>query len=187
VRPHAGSSDGESPDTGMIRKAARMMFMAVVVLAVAILAVMVLGLERVWSLFGPPDLGPVTFETLQRRITPNDALACPEDLCRAHSDVTPPVFAVGADRLRQAMAEVLASEPDVTQVEAAALTARYIQRTRWMRFPDTIVLRYVPLGADRSTIALYSRSQLGSGDMGVNKARVMRWLDKLSRKVAIAK
>ena len=76
----------------MIRKAARMMFMAVVVLAVAILAVMVLGLERVWSLFGQPDLGPVTFETLQRRITPNDALACPEDLCRAHSDVTPPVM-----------------------------------------------------------------------------------------------
>jgi uncharacterized protein (DUF1499 family) len=158
-----------------------------IALAIAVLAVMAVGLERVWSHFGPADLGPVAFETLERRSTPNDALVCPDDLCRARSDLTPPVYNVGADRLRQAMAGVIASEPDVTPVESTPLSERYVQRTRWMRFPDTINVRYIPLGADRSTIALYSRSQLGKGDLGVNKARVTRWLDKLARAVPVAR
>ena len=42
-------------------------------------------------------------------------------------------------------------------------------------------MRYVPLDVGRSTIALYSRWQLGNGDLGVNKARIARWLNKLSR------
>jgi uncharacterized protein (DUF1499 family) len=160
---------------------------AAIVAAIAVIAIMADGRERLWTLFGPADLGPVAFETLQRRSTPNDALACPEDLCRAASDVTPPVYLVDAESLRRAVAEVIASEPYVTRVADAGLDQRYIQRTRWMRFPDTIVVRYVPLGADRSTVVLYSRSQLGTGDRGVNKARVSRWLEKLSREVPVAK
>ena len=158
-----------------------MVSMLVIALAIAVLAIMTLGLERVWSFFGPADLGPIAFETLERRTTPNDALACPDDLCHAKSDLTPPAYDIGADGLRQAMTRVVASEPDVTRMESVPLTERFVQRSKWMRFPDTIVVRYIPLSADRSTIALYSRSQLGEGDLGVNKARVARWLDKLSR------
>ena len=157
-----------------------------IVFVVAVVAVMAGGLERVWSFFGPADLGPVAFETLQRRTAPNDALACPTGLCTANRDITPPIYRVGVDGLRQAMARVIASEPNVTQVDSAALTERYVQRTKWMRFPDTIVVRYIPLDDSRATIALYSRSQLGNGDFGVNKARVARWLDKLSRDVPMA-
>ncbi len=144
------------------------------------------GLERVWALLGPPDLGPVVLETLERRAAPNDALACPEDLCRAQSDITPPVYAVDSGALKAAMARVIASEQDVTKVEDAGRSERYIQRTKWMRFPDTIVVRYVPLGAGQSTLALYSRSQLGYGDLGVNRARIARWLEKLSAEVPAA-
>lgn len=144
-------------------------------------------LERTWALFGPADLGPVTFETLERRATPNDALACPPGLCHARADVGPPVFAIGAAALKVAMARVIASEPDVTMVEDGPLGERYIQRTKWMRFPDTIVVRYIPLDDQQSTIALYSRSQLGSGDFGVNKARIRRWLDKLSAEAPVAR
>jgi uncharacterized protein (DUF1499 family) len=171
----------------MIGKVVRMASTIVLALAAgAVLIAIAVGPERIWLLFGPPDLGPVAFETLVRRITPNDALVCPDDLCRAQSDMTAPAYAVGADGLRQAMARVIASEPDVTEVEDTPLNARYVQRTKVMRFPDTIVVRYIALGADRSTIALYSRSQLGKGDTGVNKARLTRWLDKLSREAPIA-
>src|SRR6516165_742003 len=31
------------------------------------------GPERIWNIFGPPDLGAISFETLKRRSTPNDA------------------------------------------------------------------------------------------------------------------
>jgi uncharacterized protein (DUF1499 family) len=145
------------------------------------------GLERLWTLSGPADLGPVSFETLERRVTPNDALACPPDVCRAASDVTPPLFTVSAEELRRALARVIASEANVIQVDAAPLAERYIQRTRWLRFPDTIAVRYFPRGKGRSTIALYSRSQLGEGDLGVNRARITRWLDKLAREAPLAR
>jgi uncharacterized protein (DUF1499 family) len=145
------------------------------------------GLERIWALLGPPDLGPVNFETLERRTTPNDALACPPDICRAKSDMAPAVYSLKPDALKAVMARVVASEPDVTAVDSTPLGDRYIQRTRWMRFPDTIVVRYIPRADEQSTVAIYSRSQLGKGDFGVNKARVARWLGKLSAEAPVAR
>jgi uncharacterized protein (DUF1499 family) len=36
-------------------------------------------------------------------------------------------------------------------------------------------------------VAIYSRSQLGNGDMGVNKARIERWLGKLKKVVSLSR
>jgi uncharacterized protein (DUF1499 family) len=146
-------------------------------------AFFIAGPERIWALFGPPDLGPVDFETLKRRTSPNDALSCPPGLCVAKSDVAPPVFAVGAPELHKAFAKVVASELLVTQVasDESGFNARYVQRTKILRFPDTVNVRLIDLGDGRSTIALYSRSQLGESDFGVNRARIERWLEKLQK------
>ncbi|MFI5106736.1 MAG: hypothetical protein ACHP79_17570, partial [Terriglobales bacterium] len=65
-------------------------------LVATVAAFALIGPERFWMLFGPPDLGAISFETLKRRSTPNDALACPPDVCSAKSDLLPPVFAVSA-------------------------------------------------------------------------------------------
>jgi uncharacterized protein (DUF1499 family) len=82
---------------------------------------------------------------------------------------------------------VIASEVRTTRVHAdeAALTERYVQRSALLEFPDTIVLRYLEQPDNRSTVAMYSRSQLGRSDLGVNKARIERWIAKLSRQVAV--
>jgi uncharacterized protein (DUF1499 family) len=145
------------------------------------------GPEWIWSLFGPADLGPIAFETLERRTTPNDALACPPHLCKATSDLVPPVFSVDANGLRTAMAKVIASEPRIALVHAngTALTERYVQRSALLGFPDTVVVRYIEQSEGRSTLALYSRSQLGRSDLGVNKARLERWLGKLRQFVPV--
>ncbi|MCB1632914.1 MAG: DUF1499 domain-containing protein [Pseudomonadales bacterium] len=37
----------------------------------------------------------------------------------------------------------------------------------------------MPLGEARSTLIIYSRSVYGYSDLGVNKARVNRWLAEL--------
>ncbi|MFN0192399.1 MAG: DUF1499 domain-containing protein [Aestuariivirga sp.] len=149
--------------------------------AVLVGAFFLTGPERVWSFFGPPDLGPVTIERFFRRVTPNDALACPPDVCKAASDVTPPEFAVSAADLRLAFAKVIAAEPRITAVASddAEMTDRYIQRSALMHYPDTIVVKFFDLPEGRSTIALYSRSQLGKSDLGVNRTRIERWLAKL--------
>jgi uncharacterized protein (DUF1499 family) len=159
-----------------------------ILVAGAAIAFFGLGPARIWSVFGPADLGPVTFETLERRTSPNEALACPNGLCKARGDVVPPVFALDAVGLRAAMAKVLATEPKLTRIatDAVSATERYIQRSALLEFPDTIVVRYIEIGNGRSTLAIYSRSQLGHSDMGVNKARIERWLTKLKQAAPVA-
>lgn len=159
------------------------------VFAVAIVLAFILGRDQIWALFGPADLGSISLERLQRRATPNDALACPPGICAAKSDIEPLVYAVNVADLRDAFAKVIASEPRVTRVDSndSEPSERYIQRSLLMGFPDTIVVRYFDRQASRSTLALYSRSQLGKGDFGVNRARIKRWMEKLAALVPIAK
>ena len=160
-----------------------------IVAAIAVATFLIIGPAPIWSLFGPADLGPVEFETLQRRTSPNDALACPNDLCKAASDLVPPVFAVDARTLRQAFAEVIGSERNIRPVgsDETALTQRYVQTSALLGFPDTIVVRFIQMPGSRSSVAIYSRSQLGRSDFGVNKARIERWLEKLKQKAAVAR
>jgi uncharacterized protein (DUF1499 family) len=154
----------------------------VVLIGVALVSV---GAERFWGLFGKADLGPVAFEQLVRRSSANDALACPAGLCTAKSDITVPLYPVTAGQLRVAFAKVIASEPRVAVVESTAspMVDRYIQRSQLLGFPDTIVVRFDDRPNGQSTLAMYSRSQLGESDLGVNKARLERWLGKLATQV----
>ena len=147
---------------------------------------LLLGPERIWTLFGPADLGPVMFESLRRRDRPNDALACPPDLCPAKIDIVPPEFTVAPSVLREAFARAILPERRLTLVDIddRMSTDRYVQRSEKMRFPDTIVVRFLERPDGRSTIAIYSRSQLGYADMGVNLRRIERWLEKLGQEVA---
>ena len=87
------------------------------------------------------------------------------------------------------MEKILATEPNVTRVAAddAALTERFVQRSAWLGFPDTIVVRYLEQPGERSTLAIYSRSQLGRSDLGANRERITRWLTKLAQQVPMAK
>ena len=131
--------------------------------------------------FGNPDLGPVDFSTLERRATPNDALACPPDLCPAKADFAPPDYPVPADRLRAIVAAVAVAEAGTERIASdPAGEDRYLARSRVFRFPDTISVRVFARGGGRSTLALYSRSQIGLGDFGVNRARLVRWLDGIA-------
>jgi uncharacterized protein (DUF1499 family) len=166
----------------------RLAAIALLILAALIAAFFLIGPEKVWERFGPADLGPVSFQTLERRATPNDALACPPDVCQAQSDLTPPEYAVGAAQLRAAFGWMIASEPRITRVatEDAPMTERYVQRSALLHFPDTIVVRFFERPGGHSTLALYSRSQLGHGDMGINRARIERWLKQLAGYAPVA-
>lgn len=152
-------------------------------------AFLLVGPERVWTLFGPADLGPIMFESLRRRTTPNDALACPPDLCPDKIDIQPPVFPVSPKVLREAFSRAILPERRLTLVDIddRMSTERFVQRSEKMRFPDTISVRFLERPGGQSTIAIYSRSQLGKSDLGVNRARIERWLEALSREVAAVK
>ena len=78
------------------------------------------------------------------------------------------------------------AEPRVEMVDHAPdkLTVRFIQRTALLKFPDTITVQFYPLAETRSTLAIYSRSQIGYHDMGANEARVLHWLSLLQQKLS---
>ena len=62
---------------------------------------------------------------------------------------------------------------------ASDLWVTYIQRSRLMRYPDYISVKFIALENDRSTLAIYSRSRFGRSDLGVNKARIKAWIKAL--------
>jgi uncharacterized protein (DUF1499 family) len=150
-------------------------------------------LDEVYArLFGPPILDAVDFATLTRRSSHNDALVCSPDVCpKARIDIVSPVYPVSAERLRAIVAEVAEAEPRTLPAWSDGHSDRgdqdrYGARSRILRFPDTVNVKTIPRGQDSSTLALYSRSQIGYWDFGVNRARLERWLDKIGELAAQA-
>jgi len=146
------------------------------VLAFAV-AFLILGPERLWAQFGPADLGAVDFATLARRTTPNDALACLPELCAAKADVPAPVIALPVAQAFPAVEQALLREPRVSLAAADPDqgTLRLVQRSALLGFPDTIDVKLAPMADGSTAVLIYSRSQIGKSDMGVNLARVTRW------------
>jgi uncharacterized protein (DUF1499 family) len=110
-------------------------------------------------------------------------LACPPDYCRAAEAVTSPMFDLPWERLHEYWTEVISSQKRVVSIVENHETRQfaYIQHSPLFRFPDIILVEFVPLGPDRSSIAIYSRSRYGEYDFSKNRKRVERWLFLLQR------
>jgi uncharacterized protein (DUF1499 family) len=66
-------------------------------------------------------------------------------------------------------------------VDEDAKRSAYIQHSAVFRFPDIITVEFVPLDANRSSIAIFSHSRYGEHDFGKNRKRVERWLVLLQK------
>ena len=60
-----------------------------------------------------------------------------------------------------------------------AMLVTYVARTRRMRYPDYVSIRLEEAGDGTTRLRAFSRSRFGQNDMGVNKARLKRWLSRL--------
>lgn len=130
------------------------------------------------------DIGPVDWATLTRHASPNDALVCPAAQCpSAKPDAEPKTYAMTPEQLLARLKAVAGAEPDTREVYCATdcdHTARFVQYSRLMRYPDTIDVAVEP-AVGGATLAIYSRSLVGRSDFGVNRARITRWLAALDR------
>jgi uncharacterized protein (DUF1499 family) len=97
-------------------------------------------------------------------------------------DAVAPVFAVPAERLALALDEAALAEPGTERLAGRPedLWTTYVQRSPWVGFPDYVSVRAVARDDGTSSLAIFSRSRYGRGDMGVNRARVERWLAALA-------
>ncbi|MBI2254615.1 MAG: DUF1499 domain-containing protein [Proteobacteria bacterium] len=127
------------------------------------------------------DLGLIDFATFARATTPNDALACPTDLCAAKADfVTEAVAMPAADLAAKVIAELpKEARTDLVARSEDGLHFVFVQRSLIFRFPDTVNISVQPANDGEATLAIYSRSNYGYGDFGVNRSRVEAWLKRL--------
>jgi len=127
-------------------------------------------------------LSRIDFATLVRPRSPNTFLLAPDGLCKvATVDRVAPVYGLPAARLRQAFLRVALATPRVSHVlsDDAALYDNLVVRSALFRFPDLIAARFVDAESETSSLAIYSRSVYGHSDLGVNRKRVLGWIEEL--------
>ncbi len=120
---------------------------------------------------------PSNLSLLERSSSPNDALACTPGVCAAQADIDSPVFPVALPALMEIAGKVIASQPRTEQVgeELEANRMVFVQRTKVLGFKDTIWVQGTEV-EDGSSLIMYSRSNIGYYDFGVNRDRLRTWV-----------
>jgi uncharacterized protein (DUF1499 family) len=166
----------------------RLIKISKIVILVAILTVVLVvsaGRERVLTaVLGPIEIKAIDFKQLVPGSKPNQFLVCPVGYCLAKPQLISPVFAISSTLLRQRWRRLMQAQPGIQPgaADEASMQYDFIQRSALMRFPDSITVQFISLSANSSTLAIYSRSQYGYSDFGVNEARILAWLAALERK-----
>jgi len=137
-------------------------------------------------LLSPGKLIPIEWSVLKRSRRPNTYLVAPPGFTPIQADMAAPDFALDLSTLKYLWDRMLSKQ---VRIETRAkrkdgLQIDYIQRTALLRFPDWITVRFIAKDHEVSTLAIYSRSVYGYGDMGANKARVQLWLTALKKEFA---
>lgn len=138
-----------------------------------------IGPQRVWEMtVGDPDMGAMTLDSIQRTGKPNDALFVPPSFASTPDSIVVGTFAVEAGTLYTTLIARIEALGGVTWVEqnADARYARALTFSPMLRFPDTNHIWVTEEGDGTSGLALYAAAQMGTSDVGKNKARLESWL-----------
>jgi len=108
------------------------------------------------------------------RVTPDSAPADRDP----DRDASSPVFDVTVAELSAAFDAVALGDDRVEVVAGSAADGfvTYVQRSAVFAFPDFVSVTFSDVAAGGSSFAVFSRSQYGQSDLGVNKKRVERWV-----------
>lgn len=121
-------------------------------------------------------------KTLTRPNKPNHHFVAPRGFSSAPIDAEPPRFRMAPAALFGRVREIVLRQPRTRLREEAGdrFSLEVRQRTLLFRFPDDVTITVLPTDGG-STLAIYSRSLCGRGDLGVNKRRVKHWLDAIGK------
>jgi uncharacterized protein (DUF1499 family) len=138
----------------------------------------------IYSLFsrgadGVPAPAPLDFTTLQLPASPNTCLLTPSvapgqgHLHRGALPASPEAVMAALDRVAAGMPRTFPLARFLARNQA-----QWVVRSALMNYPDIVVAEAAPV-AGGTGLWLYSRSLIGWSDLGVNRARVMAWLEAL--------
>ena len=155
--------------------------MRIVLIVLAVIAVLAIvaavAIRRLDHDAGVWHVDPIAAPTPS---TPNSYRVAPAD-AGIDADAVAPVFDMSAAELAASFDRVARADRNVDVVGGSPSDGfvTYVQTSVLFGFPDYVSVRFIELDAERSTLAILSRSRLGQSDMGVNKQRVERWLDSI--------
>lgn len=142
------------------------------------------------SLTNAPSAGTViamtdfiNFKSLKRPPKPNTCLVAPDNYClAAEPDFAPPELMMTGRGLFSKLNEIAASERSFGRIEtdAEALRIKLVATTGLMRFKDDVDIEVIPLDEGRATFAIYSRSRVGYSDLGANRKRVTKIIERVT-------
>mmetsp|Transcript_14402 Transcript_14402/g.29467 ORF Transcript_14402/g.29467 Transcript_14402/m.29467 type:complete len:247 (-) Transcript_14402:351-1091(-) len=122
---------------------------------------------------------------LRTRSSLNTALIAPQGFTPCvpgPSEISPIFPSLTVKELERRFLSMVLKEPRITRAHQVPFSHRYtfVQRSLVMQYPDVVFVEFVPLEDGKSsTIAIYSTSLVGQGDLGVNLKRIKSWLQKL--------
>ena len=158
--------------------------MRILVLLIVLLVLSLTGyaLYSVRTSTHDPELWHVNPLTVPPQPSPNGYRVADPEMTDYAVDRPAPIYAGDAGVIATAFDTFVMGQPRIEKI-AGSVEDRwitYVQRTEALRFPDYISVRFIDLeGTGTSTVAIFSRSRYGYGDMGVNQQRVDAWLKAL--------
>ena len=131
---------------------------------------------------GLPVPVPMDMTKIERPATPNTFLSGPAGMSPP-PDVVTEARTLPAAKLYENARMVFSGQPR-TYVAAEfpdRLQVHYVVRSALLNFPDLVTVQVNAVGADRSTLVIWSRSVYGRSDFGVNRDRTQAWLAALQQ------
>lgn len=129
-----------------------------------------------------PDEWHVDPFEITRPVSPNTYYVATQSMVAASVDKEAPIYTAAAVVMAQAFDDFVMTQPSVLRLAGSSAEGwvTYVQRTPKLKMPDYISVKFINFEEGGSTLAIYSRSRFGYGDMGVNKARIDLWLQSLA-------
>lgn len=134
------------------------------------------------------QLPHVNFTTVEATAKDESYLACPDPFCPgAEADEQTPTYALPVSELRDRVIAFVDRSPGLKtqridlpnlQFDFVAYNAgglSYFRKT----IPDVVTVRFYDIGPNRSTLAIYSRTLIGTADKDEHRERVRLWLRQL--------
>jgi hypothetical protein len=140
------------------------------------------GLMLNTSVLIPSQVKTINFKDIKRRNRPNEYLVCPKDFCRrAIPDELSETYDVSSGELFTWFISLIESMPRTTILSKRNRHLVVEFRSKLFQFSDLVDVLVIPVEADRSTLAIYSRSKLGYYDFNANQKRVKELLRRLDK------
>ncbi len=126
---------------------------------------------------------PIDFKTLVRPGSPNTFLVLPAGFeAAAKADRESPVFAGSPEAALEAFKTVALAAPRTQLEREGDGQIELVQRSAIFRFPDHITAQAVAVEGG-SALCIYSRSNVGHSDLGVNAKRLNAWLEAVAARL----